>query len=149
MSIVRVDSISIASRSWSVTSTSPCLCRSRTFHDVVCGYDVPGLGIDLLEVNAIAGPLIELVKVNFLGLRRGWIKHDWARHERKAQIALPVGAWGHLDVQGRIVGVSNASGNACSERETDHPRGSPLRFSRPDHRRAVRILHLDPVPRRP
>jgi hypothetical protein len=27
-------------------------------------------------------------------------------------------------------------------------RGSPLRFPRPDHRRAVRVLDLDPVPRR-
>jgi hypothetical protein len=26
---------------------------------------------------------------------------------------------------------------------------SPLRFPRPDHRRAVRVLDLDPVPRRP
>jgi hypothetical protein len=26
---------------------------------------------------------------------------------------------------------------------------SPLHFPRPDHRRAVRVLHLDPVPRRP
>jgi hypothetical protein len=37
-------------------------CDLVPFHDVVRGYDVPSLGIDLLEVDAIAGPFVELVE---------------------------------------------------------------------------------------
>ena len=65
------------------------------FDDLVRGHDVAGLGVDPLEVEAVARRFIELVEVNLFGLRRRRIEQDRAGHEGKAKVALPVGARGH------------------------------------------------------
>src|SRR5256885_1029806 len=69
--------------------------------DFISLYDVVGLDglagfvIDLLITDAVAGLLVDLMKADLFAFR-GRRKHrDRTRHQRQAEIALPVGTRSH------------------------------------------------------
>src|SRR5215831_17771501 len=62
------------------------------------------LFVDKLASNTVPGLAIEGAERNALGCRSGRIEGDGAGHERKLQISLPIGPWGHRersDTRGR------------------------------------------------
>ena len=86
------------------------VARLLALHDLVGLHHVARLGVDLLHLDAMAGRLVDLVEVDFLGFRSGGVEQDRAGHEGKTQVALPVGAQGHERYSREHRRKSNASG---------------------------------------
>src|SRR5262249_1435353 len=64
-------------------------------NDVVFVDLASRIRIDLIVLDAISRPSVELMKVDFFPLRCSRVKSDWARHQGKAQKSFPIRARGH------------------------------------------------------
>ena len=62
---------------------------------VVLVDDPPGLFVDHLLAQAVAGLAVDLVEAGLLGLAGGRIERDRAGHERELEVAFPVCARCH------------------------------------------------------
>jgi hypothetical protein len=58
-------------------------------------YLLAGISVDARIFDAMAGPLVDLIEADLLGIGGGRIERDGTRDERKAQKAFPVGAGSH------------------------------------------------------
>src|SRR5205814_4354382 len=95
ISMTRLLSSATASSSSGSTSMYSPLLTSYPLDDVVRFDLAPGLGVDLLVLDPIAGLLVQLVEADLFAFRGGWKQRDRTRDKRQLEVTFPVRTRGH------------------------------------------------------
>src|SRR5262249_1746801 len=72
------------------------LADGIALHLLLGRHFLPGDGVHHLPVQAVAGGAVEGVEADFIGGGGGGVDGDGSAHQAQLEVALPVGAGGHV-----------------------------------------------------